>query len=436
MVLIELLAYAGDQLSYQQDAVANEAYLDSARQRVSVRRHARLRRLLDRRGRERPSVRRRDRLRAVHAARVRPAADPAQPAVRGLGSATGRGARTGLARARGSGRARMRQRCSRPWSMPHLHQRLNAISIYTWDLARLLLASRDHDRRPRGRVELASGQRQQYRPVGIPSRQPARARGDRRRRDRPARRRRPDAPPSRPRHRRGARRGPAAPRPRDHPRLVARRGRTDLPPVHQPPRCRRRASDDRPSPRQRARRRPRPVAFAVVADAAGVGRPAATSSSSGRPEPRPAGDALRAAGGTAEHVASARRRGSGRDERGCRDTQRVAASRHRGRRRDRLHGRPRSDRHARVRSAVRGRGDQRRTCQCSLRRRHPRPRTGRRFVRRRVLPGGRRTDRQRRRRVAAPHPGPLSDDHPAAARLATGDPDQRAAQPAAGDRRT
>jgi hypothetical protein len=40
--LVELLAYAGDQLSYYQDAVANEAYLHTARQRISVRRHARL----------------------------------------------------------------------------------------------------------------------------------------------------------------------------------------------------------------------------------------------------------------------------------------------------------------------------------------------------------------------------------------------------------
>ncbi|HET6485157.1 MAG TPA: hypothetical protein VFH83_01985, partial [Spirochaetia bacterium] len=40
--LVELLAYAGDQLSYQQDAVANESYLETARQRISVRRHARL----------------------------------------------------------------------------------------------------------------------------------------------------------------------------------------------------------------------------------------------------------------------------------------------------------------------------------------------------------------------------------------------------------
>jgi hypothetical protein len=42
IALIELLAYAGDHLSYQQDAVATEAYLGTARRRISVRRHARL----------------------------------------------------------------------------------------------------------------------------------------------------------------------------------------------------------------------------------------------------------------------------------------------------------------------------------------------------------------------------------------------------------
>jgi hypothetical protein len=42
ITVLELLAYTGDQLSYYQDAVANEAYLETARQRVSVRRHARL----------------------------------------------------------------------------------------------------------------------------------------------------------------------------------------------------------------------------------------------------------------------------------------------------------------------------------------------------------------------------------------------------------
>jgi hypothetical protein len=42
ITLVELLAYAGDQLSYQQDAIATEAYLNSARKRVSLQRHARL----------------------------------------------------------------------------------------------------------------------------------------------------------------------------------------------------------------------------------------------------------------------------------------------------------------------------------------------------------------------------------------------------------
>ncbi|WP_255954228.1 putative baseplate assembly protein [Streptomyces odontomachi] len=42
MTLVELLAYTGDRISYQQDAVATEAYLDTARRRVSVRRHVRL----------------------------------------------------------------------------------------------------------------------------------------------------------------------------------------------------------------------------------------------------------------------------------------------------------------------------------------------------------------------------------------------------------
>ena len=40
IVLAELIAYIGDQLSYQQDAVATEAYLSTARSRISRRRHA------------------------------------------------------------------------------------------------------------------------------------------------------------------------------------------------------------------------------------------------------------------------------------------------------------------------------------------------------------------------------------------------------------
>lgn len=42
VALVEALAYVGDHLSYQQDAIATEAYLGTARRRVSVRRHARL----------------------------------------------------------------------------------------------------------------------------------------------------------------------------------------------------------------------------------------------------------------------------------------------------------------------------------------------------------------------------------------------------------
>ncbi len=42
VALVEALAYTGDRLSYFQDAVATEAYLATARRRISVRRHARL----------------------------------------------------------------------------------------------------------------------------------------------------------------------------------------------------------------------------------------------------------------------------------------------------------------------------------------------------------------------------------------------------------
>jgi hypothetical protein len=42
IALVEVLAYAADRLSYYQDAVATEAYLNTARQRISVHRHARL----------------------------------------------------------------------------------------------------------------------------------------------------------------------------------------------------------------------------------------------------------------------------------------------------------------------------------------------------------------------------------------------------------
>ena len=42
IMLAELIAYVGDNLSYQQDAIATEAYIETARSRISLRRHARL----------------------------------------------------------------------------------------------------------------------------------------------------------------------------------------------------------------------------------------------------------------------------------------------------------------------------------------------------------------------------------------------------------
>ena len=42
LTLVEAIAHVGDTLSYYQDAVSTEAYLGTARQRISVRRHARL----------------------------------------------------------------------------------------------------------------------------------------------------------------------------------------------------------------------------------------------------------------------------------------------------------------------------------------------------------------------------------------------------------
>jgi hypothetical protein len=42
IALVEAVAYVGDHLSYYQDAVGTEAYLGTARQRISLRRHARL----------------------------------------------------------------------------------------------------------------------------------------------------------------------------------------------------------------------------------------------------------------------------------------------------------------------------------------------------------------------------------------------------------
>jgi hypothetical protein len=42
LTVVEILAYVADELSYRQDAVTTEAYLETARSRISLRRHARL----------------------------------------------------------------------------------------------------------------------------------------------------------------------------------------------------------------------------------------------------------------------------------------------------------------------------------------------------------------------------------------------------------
>lgn len=42
ITMVELLAYTADYLSYKQDAIATEAYMNTARKRISIRRHARL----------------------------------------------------------------------------------------------------------------------------------------------------------------------------------------------------------------------------------------------------------------------------------------------------------------------------------------------------------------------------------------------------------
>jgi hypothetical protein len=134
MVLLELLAYAGDQLSYQQDAVANEAYLDSARQRVSVRRHARL---VDYAVDEGVSARAFV-VATVSAPYTLPASTqlltrrdlPFEGAVPPLAAVLVPGSPEHAEQARADADAIFETLAD-----AHLHQRLNAISIYTWDLA-------------------------------------------------------------------------------------------------------------------------------------------------------------------------------------------------------------------------------------------------------------------------------------------------------------
>ena len=56
VALIEEMAYLGDALSYYEDAIATEAYLSTARRRISVYRHAALLNVLHGSGLQRPHV--------------------------------------------------------------------------------------------------------------------------------------------------------------------------------------------------------------------------------------------------------------------------------------------------------------------------------------------------------------------------------------------
>ncbi|HEY8019469.1 MAG TPA: putative baseplate assembly protein [Thermoanaerobaculia bacterium] len=77
VTLIEVLAYAADYLSYHQDAAASEAYLETARHRISVRRHTRL---LDFRLREGTNARVWVQIKVAGAAGPRPARPASLPA--------------------------------------------------------------------------------------------------------------------------------------------------------------------------------------------------------------------------------------------------------------------------------------------------------------------------------------------------------------------
>ena len=134
VTLVEALAYVADHLSYQQDAVATEAYLGTARSRISLRRHARL---VDYQVDEGENARV---WLHVHGRRR------GRPAARRHAGAAARRRRAGRGSIR-TGRPRRRcwptpPPCSRPSGRRRLHRdhaaardperSLNAIGFYTW----------------------------------------------------------------------------------------------------------------------------------------------------------------------------------------------------------------------------------------------------------------------------------------------------------------
>ncbi|WP_394829212.1 hypothetical protein [Pendulispora albinea] len=124
VVLVELLAHAADKASYFQDAVANEAYLGTARRRISVRRHARL---LDYTMGEGSNAR------AFVQFRVAPSVGSSGVAIPGPSFATAATPRGGLAMATASGEV---------FETMHaltVYPALNRVSLYTWGDAQCCL---------------------------------------------------------------------------------------------------------------------------------------------------------------------------------------------------------------------------------------------------------------------------------------------------------
>ena len=127
VALVEMLAYVGDHLSYQQDAVATEAYLGTARRRVSVRRHARLVDYRDARRLQRARL-------GAGAGRIR----------RALNRAAGTQLFTRIpgeppALPDDPACARRRRRSSRPMEAIGLFEAHNKIQFYTWSDQRCCL---------------------------------------------------------------------------------------------------------------------------------------------------------------------------------------------------------------------------------------------------------------------------------------------------------
>ena len=182
--LVEMLAYVADELSYRQDAVATEAYLEHRPSRVSLRRHARL---VDYRVHDGCNARAWVQVAVGVAVVVLPAGTTLLSAVPGLPPLIEPSSR----RPRGA-RWRRPRSCSRPSTRPCSTCDLNELPLLDLGRAGVL---------PAGRLHLGHAPRP---PPGAARRRRGRPRRDRVPDDRRARRRGPDAAGRRPARRRDA----------------------------------------------------------------------------------------------------------------------------------------------------------------------------------------------------------------------------------------